>query len=179
MENKEISLKKILLDGDVISHFVKGDLFELLPKLYPNRLIILDIVKTEICQRPGWETIIDGLILKHNIEEVAFPQEIDFLKEYSHLISSSGHALGKGESACMVYCRFNKNILASSNLKDILRYCSFHKIEYLTTGDILFEGYTKGLITEFDGDTFIKKIRIKGSKFPFNNMKELIDSQNN
>jgi len=174
MEKKEISQRKILLDGDVISHFIKGELFDLLPKLYQNRLIILDIVKTEIYQRKGWDTVIEGLIQKHGIEEIKFPEEIDFKKEYSYLISSSGYALGKGESACMVYCRFNQDILASSNLKDIHRYCSLHKIEYLTTGDILFEGFTKGLVKMADCDAFITKVKNKGSKFRFNTMKELI-----
>lgn len=174
MGNKEISLRKILLDGDVISHFIKGELFDLLSKLYPNRLIILDIVKTEIYQRKGWDIVIEGLIKKHGIEEIKFPEEIDFKKEYSHLISAYGYALGKGESACMVYCRFNQDILASSNLKDIHRYCSLHKIEYLTTGDILFEGYAKKLVTEADCDTFITKVKNRGSKFRFNTMKELI-----
>jgi len=77
----------------------------------------------------------------------------------------------------MVYCRFNQNILASSNLKDIQRYCSFHKIDYLTTKDILFEGFTKKLISEAAGDTFITKVKTKGSKFPYNTLKELIDAQ--
>ena len=144
MENKKSSLRKILLDGDVISHFIKGELFELLPKLYPDRLTILDIVKTEIYQRKGWDIVIEDLIKKHGIEEIKFPEGIDFKKEYSFLISASGHALGKGESASMVYCRFNQGILASSNLKDIHRYCSLHKIDYLTTADILFEGFSKG-----------------------------------
>ena len=85
MENKGISRRKILLDGDVISHFIKGELFDLLPKLYPNRLIILDVVKSEIYQRKGWDTVIEGLIRKRGIEEIKFPEEIDFKKEYAHL----------------------------------------------------------------------------------------------
>jgi hypothetical protein len=174
MENKESSLRKILLDGDVISHFIKGELFDLLPRLYPDRLIILDIVKTEIYQRKGWDSIIEDLIKKHGIEEIKFPEGIDFKKEYSFLISASGHALGKGESACMVFCRFNQEILASSNLKDIHRYCSLHKIDYLTTADILFEGFSKNLVSEIDCDTFITKVKSKGSKFRFGTMKELI-----
>lgn len=43
--------------------------------------------------------------------------------------------LGKGESACMIYCRDNRDVLGSSNLKDIKEYCSKNNITYLTTLD--------------------------------------------
>jgi hypothetical protein len=174
MQNKEISQKKILLDGDVISHFIKGQLFDLLPKLYPKRLIILDVVKAEIYQRKGWDIIIEKEIKKHRIEEAIFPEDIEYKKEFAHLTSIYGLGLGRGESACMVYCRFNQNILASSNLKDIHKYCSFHNIEYITTTDILYEGYQRQFISEADCDLFISKVKNQGSKISFGTMKELI-----
>jgi len=178
MENNSARQKKVLLDGDVISHFIKGELVDLLPKLFPNRLILLNIVKTEIYKRPGWNIIIDNLIKTHVIEEVDFPEEIEFVKEYAHMISGSGLALGKGESACMVYCRFNKEILASSNLKDIQRYCSYHSIEYITTADIIYEAHKRELVTEVECDTFISKVKSRGSKFPYDTMKELLSNYN-
>lgn len=177
MGNSVPDSRKILLDGDVISRFIKGNLFSLLSKLYPDRLIILDIVKVEICQRKGWSRIINILIKKHGIQEVSFPNDKEYISEYSSLISTRGQALGKGESACLVYCRFNKKILASSNLKDIHRYCDFHKIDYLTTSDIIFEGYQNGLINETTGDTFIFNVKSKGSKFPYNSIKDLIEAK--
>lgn len=177
MGNNTTDSRKILLDGDVISHFIKGNLFNLLSKLYPNRLLILDIVKVEISQRKGWSKLIDELIKEHGIQEQVFPGNKEFINEYASLISPYGQALGKGESACMVYCRFNKEILASSNLKDIQRYCSFHRIEYMTTVDIIYEGYQNGYINEIDGDSFILNVKSRGSKFPFNTMKELIDAK--
>jgi hypothetical protein len=33
---------------------------------------------------------------------------------------------GDGEAACMAIVRFSKDILASSNLKDIANYCKMH-----------------------------------------------------
>lgn len=179
MENKIIPPKKVLLDGDVISHFIKGELFDLLPKLYPHRLIILDIVKTEIYQRRSWNIIIDKLINKHKIEEITFPEDIEYKKEFAHLISIYGLGLGRGESACLVYCKLNKNILASSNLKDIQKYCSFHNIEYITTTDILYEGYQRQFVSEADCNLFISKVKSQGSKIPFGTMKELIAKKKN
>jgi len=166
--------KKILLDADVISHFIKGDQLNSLPQIFPNKLLILDIVKKEICNRKGWDQVIQQFIDNTDVKEVVFPQEIEFLNEYAHLTSTGGHALGKGESACLVYCRYNKNILASSNLKDILRYCDFHKIEYLTTKEILVEGYNKGILSEKDCNDFINKIKKKGSKFPYDTFSQIL-----
>ena len=94
--------KKILPDADVISHFIKGDQLNSLPQIFPNKLLILDIVKKEICNRRGWDQVIQQFIDNTDVQEVDFPHEIEFLKEYAHLISTGGHALGKGESACLV-----------------------------------------------------------------------------
>ncbi|MBA7525710.1 hypothetical protein ES705_17863 [subsurface metagenome] len=166
--------KKILLDADVISHFIKGDQLNFLPQIFPNKLLILDIVKQEISRRSGWDQVIQQFIDNTDVQVVAFPQEIEFLKEYAHLTSTGGHALGKGESACLVYCRYNKDILASRNLKDILRYRDFHNIEYLTTKEILVEGYNKGILSEKDCNDFINKIKKKGSKFPYDTFSLII-----
>ena len=48
---------------------------------------------------------------------------------------------GKVESACLVYCRLNNDVVASSNLKDILGYCLEFNIDHLTTMDFLAEAY--------------------------------------
>lgn len=40
------------------------------------------------------------------------------MKEYARLISRDGLALGRGESACMVYCLYHHDVVGSSNTKD-------------------------------------------------------------
>lgn len=167
--------KKILLDADVISHFIKGDLLFKLPEIYPSRLIVLNIVNEEILKRKRWNTIINRFLEESDVQLINFPQENEYLSEYAHLTSTRGYALGRGESACMVYCRFNNDILASSNLKDIFRYCDFHKIEYITTKDILVEGYNKGIVNEEECNDFIGKIKEKGSKFPYDSFRQVLE----
>ncbi len=202
--------KKIVLDADVLSHFIKGYQLDKLSIIYPQRLIILDIVKQEISARSGWDVIIDSprsraarnhrlivyfylcsltpkqsfgecarviqnFIDDSDVQELNFPEDEEYIIEYAHLTSIRGHALGKGESACLVYCRFNKNILASSNLKDIHRYCDFHKIEYIRTQDIILKGYRQGILSEDECDDFIQTIKSKGSKFPYNSLSEILD----
>ena len=74
--------------------------------------------------------------------------------------------LGKGESACMVYCRDNKDVLGSSNLRDIKEYCSRNQITYLTTLDFLYYAFIRKKMTKEHVDAFIAEVVNKGSKLP-------------
>lgn len=168
--------KKIVLDGDVISHFVKGELINMLPVFYSRQLIILDIVREEVYRRKNWKSILEPLIIFGEIEEINFPSDINYFREYAFLISVKGHGLGRGESACMVYCRYNKHVLASSNLRDIKRYCSLHGIEYVTTMDIILDCYERKLLTMEDCDSLIERVLNRGSKLPFKTFREYLES---
>jgi len=75
--------RKILLDADVISHFIKGDLLFKLPEIYHSRLIVLDIVKEEISKRAGWDTIINRFLRKTDVQLINFPQDNEYLNSSS------------------------------------------------------------------------------------------------
>lgn len=105
------------------------------------------------------------------IEEYKFPsQDEQILKEYASLSKTKG----KGESACMAVCRYQNNILASSNLRDIKPYCEQYGIAYLTTMDILAIAHKKGLISLKECDDSIKAILSKQSKLPYDNLSEFL-----
>ena len=82
-----------------------------------------------------------------NIDEETFGQSPEQKKEFARLTSISGLALGRGESACMVYCRYNHDVVGSSNVSDVTAYCTEHGITYLTTNDFLYYGISRGIIT--------------------------------
>lgn len=65
--------------------------------------------------------------------------------QYSH--SGRCRRFGKGESACMAYCKFNHNVIGGSNLRDILNYYKENDIKYLTTLGFLAEAYCKKMLT--------------------------------
>lgn len=167
--------KIILLDADVIIHFMKAEKHFHLPKILPSyRLCVLDIVvEKELRRYKKGATEIDNLILFKTVEELSFPKN-DFkspiFKEFMQI--SRNPKRGIGESACMAYARFNQNILASSNLIDIKDYCLEHNIEYLTTMDTLCEAIQQGVFTEADCDDFIFIVKYEGSKLPVNKMSE-------
>jgi hypothetical protein len=81
---------------------------------------------------------------------------------------------GDGESACLAVARYNKNILASSNLKDIKNYCAMHKIDYLTTMDFLCAALNTGIFNEARCDAFLQKVIAEGGKLPVKKMKDYV-----
>lgn len=154
--------KRVILDADVIIHFAKGDMLSLLPiilKEYEH--IILDKVYDEI--KGQIKTQLDNQIqLLRNIQKVVFNPSGEQLREYASL----KNRFGSGESACMAYCRFNKDIIGSSNLRDISDYCNTHDIEYHTTIDFLKFAIERGIITTDDANEFVQKVINNGSKLP-------------
>jgi hypothetical protein len=160
--------KKILLDSDVIRHFIKGGALLDLPKIYPDRLVLLKNVKDELCRSKSLDTIVHSFVSFCRIELRDFPNDnINVLKAFAEL---KKEGKGEGESAVMALARYSKDIIASSNLKDIAVYCSTHEIEYLTTMDILIQAKISGLYTESKCDEIIKAILDGGSRLPCNSI---------
>ena len=158
-----VSKTKIVLDADVIIHFTKGGLLDLLPKIFPEfQYIVLDVVKRELPVLIV-SALNNQIIRGKNIKEEQFGGTSGEIKEYARITATNGPALGKGESACMVYCRYHHDVVGSSNTKDITAYCDQFGITYLTTNDFLFYAIQRKLITKLEADNFIQKVKELGS----------------
>ena len=158
----------ILIDADVVSHFITGGEVTILPAVFPgNPIYILDKVYAELQQWPSSAMQREvGLLISNRILQLMdFPEENDEIKREYFWIKNMQFR-GDGESACLAVARFNKNVLASSNLRDIKNYCTMHKIDYLTTMDFLCEALRKGIFTTERCNTFIGKVLSAGSKLP-------------
>lgn len=158
---------KIVLDADVIIHFVKAGQFSLLPDIFPEyQYLILDVVYDEVTVSRAMKTQIDNTLtfFASRITNVKFEPKGESRFEYARLRNTL--LLGKGESACMVYCRDNKDVLGSSNLRDIKEYCSLNQITYLTTLDFLYYAFIRKKMTKEDVDAFMVEVVAKGSKLP-------------
>ncbi len=153
---------KIILDADVIIHFSKAECLSMLPTVLSEyEHIVLDYVRDELHGDVRTQIDMMEATLK-SIKVVEFKPEGEMLHEYLLLTED----MGKGESACMAYCRFTHNVIGSSNLRDIKDYCAQHKIVYLTTADFLFYAYHRNKMTKEQCDEFIKVVTSKGSKLP-------------
>lgn len=158
---------KIVLDADVILHFIKGGQFSLLLDIFPEYdYLMLDVVYEEVTVNRHTKTQIDNTLnfMSSRLSCIKFDPKGESRLEYARLRSNL--LLGKGESACMVYCRDNHDVLGSSNLKDIRNYCCENQITYLTTVDFLYYAFIRKKMTKSDVHDFIERMVATGSKLP-------------
>jgi hypothetical protein len=157
----------ILLDADVIIHFEKAGHILLLGKIFPNNeKLILDKVLKELEVLPGTRPFAANIVNFRIARPIEFESDSRVKMEYAKLIKK----FGKGESACMAYCKFHNNILASSNIRDVKQYCLDNDIQLISTMDFLVEALQSGILTESDCDFFIYNVKMKGSILPCNSI---------
>jgi hypothetical protein len=165
--------KIIIIDTDVVSHFIAADEILSLTKIFPQPIKMLDKVFDELARYPKKQQLVQNLINWKYLEVIPFPiGEITIYREYLYIKNKLFK--GDGESACMAVARFQENILASSNLKDIGQYCKLHSIDYLTTMDFLCYALKTGFFDETRCDNFITAVLNQGSKLPVKSMKEYV-----
>ena len=155
------ALPNILLDADVLSHFIKGERAGLLNAVFPNRLVIIDEVMRELERVSRFDQPLAVLVKLSNIAVVSFSDDDEVLTEFGTLLKQFR---GRGESACMATARYHGDYIASSNLKDITAYCRTHGITYYTTMDILHFAVQDGHFTPQECDAFIALVKKRGSK---------------
>ncbi len=160
----------ILIDADVVSHFITGGQILKLPTIFTIPLKILDKVYAELSKFNSKKRHVDNLVNYKLIEVIPFPEDnAEIKKEYYHIKKLMFK--GDGEAACLAVVRHTNDIIASSNLKDIKSYCVMHSVEYLTTMDFLCEALKKSILSEAQCDEFIAKVLKAGSKLPVKNIK--------
>lgn len=158
---------KIVIDADVIIHFIKGECLYLLPQIFPKyKFVILDeLLKAELRNYHSTRVYLDKFI--HSFPElitiIKWDPNYEMVKELSKLTTKYGY----GESLSMVYCKFNNDVIASSNIKDITDYCTENDIQYITTMDFIWQAYTIKLMSKDECNTFLKKVIEKKSKLPY------------
>ena len=154
---------KIVLDADVIIHFIKAGCFSKLFKILPTyEYIILSQVYNEL--KIHHTQIDNQIIFFKDLRIENYSPTGNSMAEFFRLTST----MGKGESACMVYCKEYNDVLGSSNIKDIQSYCKKNGITYLTTLDFLYYAYTNKIMTQEECNQFISEVKSKGSKLPAN-----------
>lgn len=152
---------RIVLDADVLLHFAKAQRLSMLPEILPEYdHIVLDVVYGEV--KSIQRQLGNQIDLIKNISLEQFNPRNDMMVEYARLRKT----FGKGESACMAYCKFTHNVVGSSNLKDIKAYCLKEGIIYLTTLDFLYYAFRRHKMSEEDCRQFIIDVQANGSILP-------------
>ncbi|OUJ68985.1 hypothetical protein [Hymenobacter crusticola] len=165
MSSSDTPVPKVLLDADVLSHFITGERPGILADVFGGRLALLDVVEQELSRVWRFGQPLEMFCQVCQIQRLALPEEDDdVLHEYASLRSQG---LGAGESACMALARHHAHFIASSNLKDIKSYCQTHQITYYTTMDVLHLAVKGGHMKEPECDVFIGKVLAAKSKLPY------------
>jgi hypothetical protein len=164
-----MSLRIILIDADVISHFITAGEQQSLNRIFPNEIHVLDKVRAEASRLPSRKIIVDSIISDGVLKVLDFPENDSQIKQEYFYIKKTLDK-GDGESAALAVARYRNNIIASSNLKDIKNYCTNHKIDFLTTMDFLCHALKNGLWNEKRCDDFIAKVLARKSKLPCTKM---------
>ena len=125
----------------------------------------------ELERFPGKKKEVANLINYNILKFMKFQDENQEIKKEFARIQKQLFK-GKGESACMAVARFTGNIVASSNLKDILTYCNEHSIVYLTTMDFLCYAIKNAGWSALRCNAFINAVLKAGSKLPVTKMED-------
>lgn len=136
--------------------------------LGPHPIAILENVYKEVARIPSRKRILDNLLNSVRIVSIMeFPiADIEIKKEFA-LIKKLNPLIGDGERACMAVAKYNKNIIASSNYRDIVPYCTANSIQYIGTLDILTIALQKGVFDVNRCNTFISIARsVNNARFP-------------
>ena len=92
---------KIVLDADVLIHFCEAERLSMLPEILPEfEHVVLDVVYKEVF--PIQNQLDNQIHFFKNITLEEFSPSREMLHEYAVLSATRG----KGESACMAYCRW-------------------------------------------------------------------------
>lgn len=160
--------KIILLDSDVISHFIANNCLADLPAiLAPHHCMVVDYVYAEIARSPFRKAVLDGIIASGAIQLMQFPNADLAIKLEFAQIKKRNYLIGDGERACMAIAKHSNDIVASSNFRDIAPYCQLHGIYYLGTLDILTIAASNGIFDEAKCDSFIQNaITYNKARFP-------------
>lgn len=169
--------KKILFDADVISHFISSGNTAMLCSIYPNEKVVLQIVADEVRRHPLLREPLNDLIASGKLVQIPMPSSSEILLEFASLQNSNK---GPGESACMAVARFDPNIIASNNWRDVKSYCELHQIQYLSTMDFIYETYRSGLMNLADCDFMIYNLlsQKKPAKIPYTKIEEYCKRNN-
>ena len=127
--------KVILVDADVISHFIATDhIYELNEILSPHQLYIVDNVYKEATYHPSdkeRKNKIDEWLKKSKACRISFPKLNRKIMAEFFKLKRDYKLLGDGECACMAMARFEQEAIASSNFRDVAPYCEANGIQYI------------------------------------------------
>lgn len=155
----------ILLDADIVSHFLVAGCINLLSRIFESPKVILQAVFDELSKFAAKRIEVESLEYRYNLRTMPFPEDDErVFSEYFRIRNSL--FCGAGETQIMAVARYYGHVVASSNIADVRRYCEEHGIRLLTTMDFLDQALADDLMAPADVDAFLKAVRAADGRLP-------------
>ena len=170
---------KLFFDTDCISSFLWVKEENILLKLYPGRIILPKEVYIELSNPsiPHIKRRVNQLCLSGKLttkEILVDTEEYHLYYELAITPPEGVKRIGKGEAAAIALTKTYDGILASNNLKDIAKYVEKHKLEHVTTGDILVAALKVGYIDEATGNQIWRNMIARRRMLPANSFTDYL-----
>lgn len=168
--------KIILVDSDIVRHFIVAGRIDDLPEiLSPNLIFIVEDVYNELARDPDRKKTVDNWLQAKHIARISLPFHNENIRREFYRLKKEDWKKGDGERACLALARFNKEVIASSNFRDIKDYADCFGIEYLGCIDILYIAWKNQFFSEEDCDCFISDaINHNCARFPCDKISKYI-----
>lgn len=163
----------ILFDTDTMSSFAWVNRLDILESLYSERMFVLPEIIYEISNVTHLKDRLELCIDKKTISIVNLDPLGDDGQEFARLRGLK--KFGYGEAAAMAYAKNKEVILASNNLRDVLSYCSQHKISLISTRRIMYEAVKSNVLDMKEAETIWQDMIKRKRKLPCNTFKEAFD----
>lgn len=160
---------KYFFDTDCISAFLWIREENILSKLYEGKIILPAQVYDEIVRVPHLVARVDAMREQGVLVVESMVVNSEEYRDYLMMTTApedGARIIGNGEAAGIAMVKNRGGILASNNLRDISSYLEKYSIQHITTGDILAEALSAGIITEEEGNTFWERMIRKRRMLP-------------
>jgi len=150
-------IEGLFFDTDCISSFLWVKQENLLLQMYTGRIILPYEVFIELSNPsiPHIKRKISALCSNGDVSTMKIMMGTEEYRIFYEIAISPPKGevvIGKGEAAALALAKVHSGIVASNNMKDIKRYIEKLQLDHITTGDILVEAMSKGLIDENIGN---------------------------
>ena len=160
----------IFFDTDCISAFLWVNNQSIVEQLYGGRIVF---------PREVYEELNNPRIshLKRRMDMEIGSEEYDLFRELTHPSAEGQKWIGKGEASAISLAKVYGGIVASNNLRDVLDYIKEFHLEHITTGDILFDAYNSGIISEEDGNDIWQRMLDKRRMLGYCSFSEFLEKK--
>ena len=172
----------IFFDTDCISAFLWVKNQSIVEQLYGGRIVFPREVYEEL-NNPRISHLkrrIDDMILRGTARIMDMDiasEEYELFRELTHPSADNIKWIGKGEASAISLAKVYGGIVASNNLRDVLKYIDEFHLEHITTGDILFDAYKSELISEDDGNDIWQRMLDKNRKLGYSSFSEFLEEK--